>query len=253
MQHPWNHPFGGLLNTFSPKYRTSLLKFRPEVVSHKKKTVSKQSFKIMCLSRNGTYPKLKVLVHLWAQFTPEKPKTLPKTRIFPETTSLWLSNNAGTRSKINHRILIKLIKKIYFGGKNGLFKVKNRLVNKNQEVRGQVRTTFSEAPNSGLTIDQKIFIVARLKLVLFKFWCHLVFFHSPFFDCGPVFRGDTQAIEKKLLAKVFRCKILCWIFWTKKLFKNNHCSRSLLDPENWWCVLVQFEIFEQFLGTVKDS
>ena len=155
MQHPWNHPFGGLLNTFSPKYRTSLLKFRPEVVSHKKKTVSKQSFKIMCLSRNETYPKLKVLVHLWDQFTPEKPKTLPKTRIFPETTSLWLSNNAGTRSKINHRILIKLIKKIYFGGKNGLFKVKNRLVNKNQEVRGQVRTTFSEAPNSGLTIDQK--------------------------------------------------------------------------------------------------
>ena len=155
MQHPWNHPFGGLLNTFSPKYRTSLLKFRPEVVSHKKKTVSKQSFKIMCLSGNETYPKLKVLVRFWVQFTPEKPKLLPKTRIIPETTSLWLSNNAGTRPKINHRILIKLIKKIYFGGKNGLFKVKNRLVNKNQEVRGQVRTTFSEAPNSGLTIDQK--------------------------------------------------------------------------------------------------
>ena len=199
MQHPWNHPFGGLLNTFSPKYRTSLLKFRPEVVSHKKKTVSKQSFKIMCLSGNDTYPKLKVLVRFWAQFTPEKPKLLPKTRIIPETTSLWLSNNAGTRSKINHRILIKLIKKIYFGGKNGLFKVKNRLVNKNQEVRAQVRTTFSEAPNSGLTIDQKIFIVARLKLVLFKFWCHLVFYHTPFFDCGPVFRSGTQEIEKNLL------------------------------------------------------
>ena len=199
MQHPWNHPFGGLLSPFSPKYSTSLLKCRPEVVSHKRKTVSKQSFKIMCLSRNGTYPRLKVLVHLWAQFTPEKPKTLPKTRILPETTSLWLSNNAGTRSKINHRILIKSIKKIYFWGKNGLSKIKNRLVNKNQEVRGQVKTTFSEAPNSGLTIDQKMFIVARLKLALFKFWCHLIFFHTPFFDCGPVFRGDTQAIEKHLL------------------------------------------------------
>ena len=38
-----------------------------------------------------------------------------------------------------------------------------------------------------------------------------------------------------------------------KIFKNNHYFRSLLDPENRWCVLVQFEIFEQLRGTVKDS
>ena len=38
-----------------------------------------------------------------------------------------------------------------------------------------------------------------------------------------------------------------------KIFKNNHYFRSLLDPENRWCVLVQFEIFEQIWGTVKDS
>ena len=49
------------------------------------------------------------------------------------------------------------------GGKNGLFKVKNRLVIKNQEVRGQVSTTFSEAPNSELTVSKNIFVVARLK------------------------------------------------------------------------------------------
>ena len=54
-------------------------------------------------------------------------------------------------------------------GKNGLFKVQNRLVIKNQEVRGQVSTTFSEAPNSGLTVSGNIFVVARLKLVLFQF------------------------------------------------------------------------------------
>ena len=41
-------------------------------------------------------------------------------------------------------------------------------------------------------------------------------------------------------------------FEIKKL-KNNHYFRSLLDPENRWCVLVQFEIFEQIWGTVKDS
>ena len=38
-----------------------------------------------------------------------------------------------------------------------------------------------------------------------------------------------------------------------KIFKNNHYFRSLLDPENRWCVLAQFEIFEQIWGTVKDS
>ena len=179
MQHPWNHPFGGFLSPFSPKCGTSLLKFRPEVVSRKTNTISKQSFKIKCLSRNGTYPKLKVLVHFWVQFISGKPKILPKTRIFPESKSLRLLNNTSTRFQINHRILIKLIKKINFWSKNGLFKIKNRPVNKNQEVRGQVRTTFSETPNSGLTIGQKNFVAARLKLVLFKFWCH--FFSYPLF------------------------------------------------------------------------
>ena len=38
----------------------------------------------------------------------------------------------------------------------------------------------------------------------------------------------------------------------KNMFKNNHCSRSLLDPEIWWCILAQFGKFEQIWGTVKD-
>ena len=123
MQHPWNNPFGGFLSPFSPKYGTSLLEFRPVVVvSHKTKTASKQSFKIKCLSGNGTYPKLKVLVHFWAQFTPGKPKILLKTRIFPETTSLLISNNTSNRSQINHRILIKLTQNINSWGKMGFLK-----------------------------------------------------------------------------------------------------------------------------------
>ena len=156
-------PFWGFLSPFSPKYGASLLKFRPEVVSHKPKTVSQHSFKIKCLSRNETYPKLKVLVHFGAHFIPGKPKILPKTRIFSETKSLRLLNNRSTRSQINHRILIKLIKKIHFWGKYGFFKVKNRPVNKNQEVRGQIRTTFSEAPISGLTIGQNFFCCSSIK------------------------------------------------------------------------------------------
>ena len=114
-------PFGRFLGLFSPKYGSSLLKFQSGVVSHKKKTVFEQSFKIKCLSRNGTHPKLTVLVHFGAQFTPGKPKILPKNKIFPETTSLLLPTNTSTRSQINHRILIKLIKKNLFGGKKLTF------------------------------------------------------------------------------------------------------------------------------------
>ena len=47
--------------------------------------------------------------------------------------------------------------------------LKNRPVNKTQEVRGKVRTTFSEAPNSGLTIGRNIFIAARLNLCYLSF------------------------------------------------------------------------------------
>ena len=80
----------------------------------------------------------------------------------------------------------------------------------------------------------------------------VIFFLSYiFFDCGPVFRGDTQAIEQKPIR--FPATNLYAKSLDKKMFKNNHYSRSLQDPENWWCVLVQFEIFEQILGTVKDS
>ena len=41
-----------------------------------------------------------------------------KTKVFPETTSLWLSNNTNLiEDRINHRILIKFIKKNIFGAK----------------------------------------------------------------------------------------------------------------------------------------
>ena len=41
----------------------------------------------------------------------------------------------------------KIIQEKFFWAKYGLFKVKDRPVNKDQEVRGQVNKTFSEAPN----------------------------------------------------------------------------------------------------------
>ena len=69
-------PFGGFLGPFFPEYGSILLKFRPQAVSHKTKAVTEQSFKVNCLSGNGTYPNLTVLVHVWAQFTPGEPKIL---------------------------------------------------------------------------------------------------------------------------------------------------------------------------------
>ena len=87
--------------------------------------------------------------------------------------------------------------------------------------------------------------------MLFKFWCHFFFFYTPFFDCRPVFRGDIQPIEKNLLD--FQMQNFMLNLLNKNLFKNNHYSRCLQDPENSWCVLVKFEIFEQILGTKEDS
>ena len=104
-------------------------------------------------------PKLTNLVHfLGTIYPPKKPKFQRNYML------IWLSNNESPRSQINHRIVIKLIKNPFFGLKNGLFKVKNKQANKDQEVRDQVSPTFSEAPNSGLAVRGKLFVVAQLNL-----------------------------------------------------------------------------------------
>ena len=40
-------------------------------------------------------------------------------------------------------------------------------------------------------------------------------------------------------------------FYAESFEQLNYYSRSMLDPENWWCVLVQFEIFG-LLNQKKD-
>ena len=109
-------PFRGFLGLFSPKYSSVLLKISPEVVYCKKNIMCKKSFKIKRLSANRMYPKFTVLVRFWAQFAPRKQRILLKTKILPETTFLGLSNYTSPKSQINHRILIKIIKKIHFLG-----------------------------------------------------------------------------------------------------------------------------------------
>ena len=110
-------PFLGDFWALSPTNMTWVCwNFDQRYVFHKTKTVSEQSFKIKCLSGNEAYPKLMVLVHFWAQFTSWKSNILPKIKFFSRNYILWLSNNTSPRSQINHRILIKLIKKPHFLG-----------------------------------------------------------------------------------------------------------------------------------------
>ena len=117
---------------------------------------SKLSVKV----ETGCYQSWQIWSIFYDQYTPPP----PPNQNFKETTCLWLSNNESPRCQINHRIPIKLIKKPFLGLKNGLFKVKNKQANKDQEVRDQVSTTFSEAPNSGLAVRGKLFVVAQLNL-----------------------------------------------------------------------------------------
>ena len=109
-----------------------------------------------------------VLVHFGTNL-PAGNSNIAKKQSFPRTTSLFLSNDTNPRSKINHRILVELIKKTPFFAKNGLFKIKNRLVNKDQEVKDQFNSTYLEPRNSGLTVGVQLFVVTRLKLALFQF------------------------------------------------------------------------------------
>ena len=93
--------------------------------------VSIQSFKIKCLGGNKTYPKLTVLVHIWVQFTPrnqrycQKPQVTQKIhpydyQITQVSGPRWILQNSYKTNK----------KKNFFSAKNGLFKIKNRPVNK---------------------------------------------------------------------------------------------------------------------------
>ena len=82
--------------------------------------MSKKYFKSLNFGSNGTYAKFTVLVHFGVQFTAGKPKILLKTKISAKTASLGIINNISPRSEKNHKILVKLSLKTFFGSKLGL-------------------------------------------------------------------------------------------------------------------------------------
>ena len=135
MQHPWNGIFLGSFWALSPPNMTQVCwNFDQTYVSYKAKTVPEQTSKIKSLSWNGTYPKLPVLVHFWAQLSARKLEILPKTKIFTETKSYDYQITQASGPDKSHNSY-QINKKNIFWAKNRLLQVKNRPANKDQEIR----------------------------------------------------------------------------------------------------------------------
>ena len=131
-------------------------------------------------------------------------------------------------SQITHRILIKLIKKKHVLGQKWTFQGKKIcLIIKNQEIRAQVSNTFSEAPNSGLTVSEKSFVALDENLHYSSFSVTFFNFHTSFFDFGPVFKGNTQSMEKNLLGFQMQNFML-------NLLKKRSSLKRIIIPEACW-------------------
>ena len=80
-QHPWNGPFCGVSAPSLLQIWLELANISTRGTSFIRQRQSLNNlFKIKCLSRNGTYPKLMVLVHFGPNLPPENPKYCQKTQ-----------------------------------------------------------------------------------------------------------------------------------------------------------------------------
>lgn len=80
--------WGEFPGPFSSKSKSILLKFWPEGVFHKAKTVFEESFKTMCLRGNWTYPKFKVLARFLGSIYPRKTQSIAKNQNFARNYTL---------------------------------------------------------------------------------------------------------------------------------------------------------------------
>ena len=85
-----------------------------------RKIVFEKSFKILNFGSTGMQLMFTFSVHTGAQYTVGKLKILLKNKIFAKTASLAIINKISSRSQKNHRILVKLNRKTFFGFKLGL-------------------------------------------------------------------------------------------------------------------------------------
>ena len=91
------------------------------------------------------------------------------------------------------------------------FRAKKGPTLKDQKIKDQVSTLFSEAPQSDLTFGETISIVAHCVLALFQLYCRFFRVRTHFFDFGPVF-GCHASVRKKnqldILKVIFIVNIL---------------------------------------------
>ena len=100
---------------------------------------------------------------------------------------------------------------------------------KDQEVRDQVSTTFSEAPQSDLTSGERISFVAHCILALFQLYCLFLHVRTHFFDFGPV-SGCHAPVREKNQLNILKVYFILNIL--KNMFlKNLQEQKSSPDPE----------------------
>ena len=101
---------------------------------------------------------------------------------------------------------------------------------KDQEVRDQVSTTFSEAPQWDLTSGERISFVAHCILALFQLYCLFLHVRTHFFDFGPV-SGCHAPVREKNQLNILKVYFILNIL--KNMFlKNLQEQKSSPDPEN---------------------
>ena len=145
-----------MLGNSPPKYLTARQRFLKNSNSYDRRT----------------YSKFALLVQLWAQFTPWKSVKSKKVNIFDKINTfdekIYPSGYPNMQrlrlylvSILNEKCSYFLRYFVFFGAKMGPKP-------KDQEVRGQISTTFSEASPRSLTSGEEILVVTLGKLTLFQ-------------------------------------------------------------------------------------
>ena len=118
------------------------------------------------------------------------------------------------------------------------------------KIKNSYRVIQMNQNQGPISIQFSLKTIARIFPVLVSFFI----LSDIFFDFEPIFKCYNQSMEK--VNWLSRSRTLCLIFW-KKIIKKIEYSRSLSDPENYWCGHQQpynfFPISRHFLITQENE
>ena len=199
--------------------------------SSKANTLFENFFRILNFSLNGRHLKFTVLVHFGAPFTTGKPKILLKNSICAKTPSLGIQNNVSPRSQKNHRILVKLDKKTFYGPKLGL---NWPLCPHKKVIRNSHIVHKRNIPLHVLDANFQFLCICRSRLYLeettmfFWFRTQLGPFWG-FFGGGNNSSKQTTQIELKFWPQVVLIVVQIQVkaFWKNRIFTEAGCTQSL--------------------------